>query len=539
MQGSKANLMGFMDGADKRFIIPVYQRNYDWKQSNCQQLLDDLIKVIKHNRNSHFFGSIVCVSKEGGFNKYLIIDGQQRLTTISLLLLAMYKLIVKKVVIPTNPRLSEKIMESYLIDKYESDEARLKLKPIKNDSGAFEKLFCDNEEEYHDGSNITGNFRYFYDQIQKISVGIDDLFAALNKLEIINITLDSHDNPQLIFESLNSTGLALSEGDKIRNFILMGLDIERQNKFYEQYWNKIEICTNYEVSLFVRDYLSVKQNLIPAMSRVYFTFKAYVEELASDVEELLKDLLRYAKWYKILLRGGTDDKKLNACIYRLNRLETTVTRPFFLEVFRHYDAGTLNLEDVRTIFLCTENYLFRRAVCDLPTNALNKIFLLLNREITKYDGSTDNYLEKFKYALLSKRERGRFPDDDEFRKSFEERQIYLMNGKNKTYLFERFENEDTIEAQDIYKKFDDGDCSVEHIMPQTLTPVWIKELGDDFEDIHKTWVHRLANLTLTGYNSKYSNSSFDEKLNMRNGFKESHFYLNEWIKQQIMLQSRG
>ena len=531
MKGSETKLVSYMQGSDKRFVIPVYQRNYDWKTENCKQLYDDLIKVIRRGRKSHFFGSIVSVHNDGEFNEYLVIDGQQRLTTISLLLLAMYNLMKNGVLTPEKGNLAEKIYKTYLIDEWQDDDTRIKLKPVKNDRNAFGKLF-DEESEHIPDSNLTINYNYFYSRIQKEEITLDELYEAVTKLEIINITLNQDDNPQLIFESLNSTGVALSEGDKIRNFILMGLPTKQQNDYYEKYWNKIEVCTDYDVSMFVRDYLSVKQQLIPAMSKVYFTFKAYVEENGTEIEPLLQDLLSYAKWYEILLKGNTADKELNACIYRLNRLETTVTRPFFLEVLRLQAAGKLSLAEVKEIFLYTENYLFRRTICDLPTNALNKIFLMLHREIIRYDGTDNNYLEKFKYALNSKSDRGRFPDDEEFVEAFATRPVYQMNSKNKIYILERFENYGTVEVQNVYKQCDDGVYSIEHIMPQHLTPAWVKELGEDYEEIHETWLHRMANLTLTGYNSKYSNSAFTEKRDMKNGFIDSHLYMNNWIGQQ-------
>lgn len=524
-------MVSYMQGSDKRFIIPVYQRNYDWKTENCKQLYDDLIKVVRRGRKSHFFGSIVSVHNDGEFNEYLVIDGQQRLTTISLLLLAMYNLMKNGVLTPARGNLAEKIYKTYLIDEWQDDDTRIKLKPVKNDRDAFGRLF-DEQSQHIPNSNLTINYEYFYSRIQKEEVSLDELYEAVTKLEIINITLNQDDNPQLIFESLNSTGVALSEGDKIRNFILMGLPSKQQAKFYEKYWNKIEVCTDYDVSLFVRDYLSVKQQLIPAMSKVYFTFKAFVEESRTEVEDLLQELLRYAEWYEILLKGKTADKELNSCIYRLNRLETTVTRPFFLEVLRLQSENKISLADVKEIFLYTENYLFRRAICDLPTNTLNKIFLMLHREIIRYDGTENDYVEKFKYALRAKSDRGRFPDDSEFIEAFEKRPVYQMNSKNKIYMLERFENSGTVEVQDVYNQFDDGVYSIEHIMPQHLTPVWIKELGEDYESVHETWLHRLANLTLTGYNSKYSNSAFQEKRDMKNGFHDSHLHMNVWIAQQ-------
>lgn len=532
MKGYECRLIEYMEGAKKRFIIPVYQRNYDWKTENCKQLYDDLVKVVTYNRKSHFFGSIVSVYNPDGRNtEFLVIDGQQRLTTVSLLLLAMYNLISKGIIDPKEKSLGNQIYEDFLVDKYQPQDTRIKLKPIKNDQKAFGKLF-DDTDEYILDSNLTSNYYYFYNRIQKQEISIDELFNAICCLEIINITLNNDDNPQLIFESLNSTGLDLTEGDKIRNFILMGLPADLQNSYYENYWNKIEEYTKYDVSSFIKDYLSVKQQAIPAQRRIYQNFKEFVETSNIQTEPLLNDLLAYAKRYQILLEGNTISRELNACIFRLNRLETTVTRPFFMEVLRLFDEKTLDISQTSEIFTTTEAYLFRRTICDLPSNALNKIFLLLHREIIRYDGTNSEYVTKFKYALLSKKEKARFPNDSEFITSFSERPMYLMNSKNKIYLFERLENFGTAEDKDIYRHCDEGSYSIEHIMPQHLTPSWIKELGDDYDSIHREWLHRIANLTLTAYNSKYSNSSFAEKKTMPNGFDDSGIRMNTYISKK-------
>lgn len=533
MKGTESKLVKYMSGSDKRFVIPVYQRNYDWKLENCKQLYNDLVKLIKNHRTSHFFGSIVSVYDFEGVNEeYLIIDGQQRLTTISLLFLAMFNLLQNKILTSTDPQLAQKIYKGYLIDEWKPEDTRIKLKPVKNDSYAYGKLFEDRSDHIGE-SNLTINYDYFYERIQKEEISIDELYSAICKLEIINITLNPvEDNPQLIFESLNSTGLALSEGDKIRNFILMGLKTKQQEEFYEKYWNKIEKATRYNVSLFIRDYLSVKQKSIPSLDKVYFTFKNFVEDGSYEIEALLIELLDYAKLYKIILDGKTSSSSLNACINRLNRLETTVTRPFFLEVLRLQASNELTMDDVIDIFTLTENFIFRRSICDLPTNSLNKIFLFLHRDIMRFDGTSDNYVSKMKYALLSKKEKARFPDDEEFLENFETKQIYMMNSKNKIYLLERLENHGTKEDKDIYRHFDSGDYSIEHIMPQHLSQAWKDSLGNDYEMIHETWLHRMANLTITAYNSKYSNETFNKKRDMENGFKDSGLRMNQVIAQE-------
>lgn len=532
MKGSEAKMLGFMEGADKRYVIPVYQRKYDWKYENCRQLYDDLKKMVIDSRNSHFFGSIVsAIVPNGSKIEYHIIDGQQRLTTITLLLLAICNLIEQGKVITEEDKLDEQIRQRFLISPWASDEDKIKLCPVKSDREALKKLFGD-EEDYDYSSNMTINYQFFYDMVLKEEIPIVDLYTAIGRLEIISITLDQGDNAQLIFESLNSTGLALTEGDKIRNYILMGLPAQNQNKYHDTYWAKIEKCTSNNVSDFVRDYLSIKQQVTPTVSNVYKAFKNYAETVALPIDTLLSDLLRYARFFEKLLtcKSGLMEQKLDDCLYRLKRLEIVVTRPFLMEVLRLHQDEKLTTNDVLRIFLITENYLFRRNICEVPTNALNKIFLNLNKEIIRFDNSADNYVSKFIYALLSKKESGRFPNNDEFSLSLAEKQVYQMRGKYKAYMFERFENYGTIETKDVYTHLDNNVYTIEHIMPQHLTPAWNESLGVNAAEIHATWLHRLANLTLTGYNPNLSNNTFVEKRDAKDGgYKTSGLKMNQKI----------
>lgn len=532
MKGSEAKMTGFMEGADKRYVIPVYQRKYDWKYENCRQLYDDLKKIVIDGRDSHFFGSIVsAVVPNGSKIEYHIIDGQQRLTTITLLLLAIRNLIAQGKVKTDEGKLDEQISQRFLISPWASEDDKIKLRPVKSDREALVKLFGD-EEDYDLSSNLTINYQFFYDMVMKEEVPVADLYAAIGKLEIISITLDQGDNAQLIFESLNSTGLALTEGDKIRNYVLMGLPAQNQTKYYDTYWAKIEKCTANDVSGFVRDYLSIKQQVTPTVSNVYRAFKNYAESVSLPIDTLLTDLLRYARFFEKLLtcKSGLKEQKLDDCLYRLMRLEIVVTRPFLMEVLRLHQDGKLTNDDVLRIFLITENYLFRRNICEVPTNALNKIFLNLNKEIIRYDNTADDYVSKFIYALLSKKESGRFPDDEEFGLALSEKQVYQMRGKYKAYLFERFENYGTIETKDVYTHLDNNVYTIEHIMPQHLTPAWNESLGTNAAEIHVTWLHRLANLTLTGYNPNLSNNTFVEKRDAKEGgYKASGLKMNQKI----------
>lgn len=531
MKGSETKMLNFMEGADKRYIIPVYQRKYNWKQENCKQLYDDLKKIIRDKRESHFFGSIVSsVAANGSKIEYYIIDGQQRLTTVTLLLLAIRNLLVKKRITSAKENLNEQINQRFLISSWANADDQIKLRPVKSDRDALARLF--DAEDYIPTSNLTINYRFFCEQLLRQEISVDDLFMAISKLEIISITLDNSDNAQLIFESLNSTGLALTEGDKIRNYILMGQLPENQIKLYDAYWSKIERCTGNDVSSFIRDYLSIKRQITPTISNVYKDFKEYAVSTNLPVEDLLEDLLRYARLFEKLsvCKSGLQNQKLDDCLYRLMRLEIVVTRPFLMEVLRLNQDNKLNTDDVLQIFLVTENYLFRRNICDVPTNALNKIFLNLNKEIIRYDGTTDNYVQKFIYTLLSKKDSGRFPDDKEFCTELSVKPVYQMRGKYKAYLFERFENYGTVETKDVYTHLDNNTYSIEHIMPQHLTPAWIESLGENALEIHSIWLHRLANLTLTGYNPYLSNKTFDEKLNAeKGGYKNSGLKMNQKI----------
>ena len=500
MKGSEAKLLGFMEGANNRYVIPVYQRKYDWKIENCNKLYEDLKKIIRKQRGSHFFGSIVSqVVPNGSKIEFHIIDGQQRLTTVTLLLLAISNLVKAGRVHTEETDLNEQIMQRFIIAPWAKKDDKIKLRPVRDDRPALEKLFGP-VDDYDRGSNLTINYQFFYDQILKEEVTVDELYDAIGKLEIISITLDPGDDPQLIFESLNSTGLALQEGDKIRNYVLMGMTPNDQEHYYDNYWTKIEKCTANDVSGFVRDYLSVKSLVTPTINNVYQAFKKYAEDAGLPIETLLTDILRYARFYEKLLtcKSGLNNRKLDDCLYRLKRLEIVVTRPFFMEVLRLNQDQKLTVDEVLQIFEITENYLFRRNICEVPTNALNKIFLNLNKEIYRYDNTPDNYVDKFIYALLSKKESGRFPDDTEFTEALETKAVYQMRGKYKAYLFERMENYGTIEAKDVYTHLDNSVYTIEHIMPQHLTPAWVESLGPNAEEIHATWLHRLANLTLTG-----------------------------------------
>nr|WP_245543885.1 DUF4268 domain-containing protein [Peptoniphilus grossensis] len=457
------------------------------------------------------------------------MDGQQRLTTVTLLLLAIAKLVEEGKAKSNEIDLRDQIMERFVISKWANKDNRIKLIPVKRDRQALYNLIFEDKEDYIENSNLTINFKYFYDRLKKDSDIIDEIYFAIQRLQVISITLDKDDDAQLIFESLNSTGLALSEGDKIRNFILMNLPLDIQNDYFEKYWIKIEDLTNKKIDNFVRNYLSIKTSSTPTMAKVYFEFKDYVNRHNDTLEKLLEDMLRYSKFYKKLLDGKSDfnNKDLDASMFNFMKMEITVTEPFFMEVLSLNDEGKLSLDDLIGVYETIETYLFRRNICGVATNALNKIFLNLNKDIIRYDGSTDNYVDKLKYNLINKKDSARFPKDEEFYENFYNKEVYLMRGRFKNYLFNKIENFKTVETKDIYNHLDDGTYSIEHIMPQKLNDDWFEDLGDNAEEIHEKWLHKLGNLTITGYNSDMGNSSFEKKRDGRHGFKKSGIRMNQ------------
>lgn len=533
MKGEAKQFLKFIDGSDKRFIIPVYQRNYSWQNKHCAQLLNDLKGLIKKPDAPHFFGSIVSSHMQGGKREdFLIIDGQQRLTTISILLIAIVDLLKHKKVIPKDDRLIEKITKKHLVDEYQEDQRKIRLKPIKDDCKAFDALFGD-ESDFVDGSNVTSNFRYFRDRMLNENIDIDDLYDAISRLQTIDIFLEKDDDPQLIFESLNSTGLELEEGDKIRNFILMGLSSELQEKYYEAFWNKIEKNTHFKVSDFFKDYLTLKLNRTVVIKDIYFTFKDYVKKNNDDIEALLQDLLEYSKLYAIILNPMQYQNSFTAVLVRLSQLEFTVIFPVVLAILKRWNEKNLTDQEVTELLRVTEIFLFRRLIVGLATNALSKIFATLDKDVTKKAQSSQlaSYAEIYKYVLLNKEESSRFPNDEEFEQALFSRNIYAMSSKNKAYLFSFLENEESKEQINVIERIKDGTYTIEHIMPQTLSPVWQKELGEKSQQIHEQWLHTLPNLTLTGYNSKYSNRPFKDKLDVENGFKDSNLRLNQYVRE--------
>ncbi|MCQ2632153.1 DUF262 domain-containing protein [Helicobacter pylori] len=524
MEAKATTLLRFFEeNQNNQFVIPIYQRLYSWKKEQCEQLWDDIIKIGGNDKmNGHFIGSILYVLADDTHSSpLLIIDGQQRLTTITLLLIALRNHSSDEVKILE--KFSRKEIESCLINNNKDGDKKFRLILSESDKDTLLSLIDKNKRKPSESSvKIVENFKLFEKWIRKNTDKLETIFKGLEKLMIVWIALEKgKDDPQLIFESMNSKGIDLTQTDLIRNYILMETEVEKQEDFYNQYWRAMEEDFKQNETLFdqfVRHYLTIKTGKIPNEKRVYETFKDYQQKKGIEIEDLLKDLQKYCGYFCQIAFKKEADKDLNKALsFLVDYLEMDVIYPLLLELYSDYSDGVLSDQDFTSIIYLTESYICRRAVCGLGTNGLNKIFASFTKHIQK-----DEYFKSLKVHFGYLTEKQGFPNNDEFKKLFITIDFYHF--KKIKYFFERLENFDTKEPVNT------KECTIEHIMPQTLTKEWKRDLGGNFQAIHDKYLHTIGNLTLTGYNSEYSNKPFQEKRDMENGFKQSPLRLNQSLK---------
>ncbi len=509
MKADATTLLGFFEeNQNNQFVIPIYQRLYSWEKEQCEQLWDDIIKIGGNDKaNGHFIGSILYVlDGNTPSSPLLIIDGQQRLTTITLLFIALRNYLNDEDEF-LEKFSRQKIQNRYLINSDEKDDKRFKLILSEPDRDTLLSLIDENRRKPSEPSlKIVENFELFEEWIRKNTDKLETIFKGLDKLMVVEISLErGKDNPQLIFESMNSTGKDLTQTDLIRNYILMGLEPEKQKIFYEKYWRAMEKDFKQNETLFnqfVRHYLTIKTREIPNINKVYEAFKDYRQKKGIEIEDLLKDLQKYCGFFCRIVFKKEVDKELNKALSFLVDLERDVIYPLLLELYSDYKDGVLFEKDFISIIYLIESYICRRAVCGLGTNSLNKVFPSFIKKINK-----DQYLESIEVHFLSlEKTTGKFPKDSEFKDSFITKELYHPKKTEKVFNFlKRLENFDTKEPVNT------KECTIEHIMPQTLTKEWKKDLGGNFQAIHDKYLHTIGNLTLTGYNENYSNNSFQKK----------------------------
>lgn len=542
MKGYAKPLHEFIEGHKIQFVIPVYQRNYDWLIDNCDQLFSDLVKLSRSNRCSHFFGSIVTSSADSSYNR-LVIDGQQRLTTISLLLLAGIKAVKAGAIEISEESKIDEAYEVFLKAKFCNSERKIKLVPIENDRIAYDKIF--NDEDYFDeDSKVTRNYRHFYDLLTRKpqALSFDQLLDTIERLQIISIELDSDDDAQLIFESLNSTGLALTEADKIRNYLLMSLTPEEQHMCFKNYWQKIEQATGNQPTKFLRDYLTIQQQLQRPVrqSNIYYEWKKYMD--GHDRKEELVKMLDYAHYYQQVTEAKLSTAKLSEKMRHICNIETDVTNVFFIQFLKYASANNFSEDEIFKVIDLVENYLARRIVCNMPGNALTQVFCALHKDVLKsieeYSSANvelgNSYSDILTYHIMRRDGNYQLPRDMQFVESIKTRDAYHMLKPFQIFLFERLENSVHGEYNDVATDMKKKDATIEHIMPQTLNGDWKAMLGDNFEEIQDKYLHTFANLTLTGINSELSNKPFEIKRDGKKigneiypGYKNSKYRLTK------------
>lgn len=524
MEADATTLLNFIKGNQKnQLVIPIYQRLYSWEKEQCKQLWDDIIKIGGDDKmDGHFIGSILYVLDRitHSNNALLIIDGQQRLTTITLLLIALRDHLNDEDEF-LEKFSCQKIQNHYLINSDKDGDKKFRLILSESDKDTLLSLIDKDRRKPSEPSlKIVENFKLFEEWVSNTDK-LETIFKGLDKLMIVEIALEKEkDDPQLIFESMNSKGMELAQTDLIRNYIIMETEVEKREGFYNKYWRAMEEKFKQNkkwFDRFVRHYLTIKTREIPNINKVYAALKDYRQKEGIGIEDLLKDLQKYCEYFCRIAFKKEENKDLNKALGFLVDLEMDVIYPLLLELYSDYSDGVLSKDDFRRSIALIESYICRRAVCGLGTNSLNKVFPSFARYIQK-----NEYFKSLKAHFGYLTEKQRFPNNDEFKDCFITIDFYKFQ-KNE-YFFERLENFDRKER--VYTH----EYTIEHIMPQTLTEEWKKDLGENFQEIHNKYLHIIGNLTLTGYNPKYSNKSFQEKRGMEKGFKDSPLRLNQSLR---------
>ena len=526
MKASEKKIKDLFSEAKTFFAIPVYQRDYNWQEKHCKQLFEDILNVGKDiDINSHFIGSIVYIH-EGvygiGEKEFYVIDGQQRMITITLLHIALYHRLKE-----SKEEYADEIYELYLVNKFSKRDIKLKLLPPEENLNILNKILEENWEELEDyqDRNIVKNYKFFKEIISNYSnEEIEYLLAGLDKIIYVDIALEKDkDNPQRIFESLNSTGLDLSQGDLIRNYILMDLEKEKQNLVYKNLWLPIE--NNCKISLgneiknyvsdFIRDYLTLKNGKIPSKPKVFEEFKEFYDK---NNDEQLEDIKNFSEEYSHIIKPNTEkDKDIRKELENLKVLDQTVINTFLIGVLRDYRKNKIVKNEILEILKLLQSYIWRRFITEKPSNALNKIFQGMYLKISK----EQKYYKSLEESLLNQD----FPTDDELKEALKTKNVYKDKEKLR-YVFKELENYNHNELID----FENEKITIEHIFPQKPNKSW-KEKYSDYElEEMKIFKDTISNLTLTGSNANLGNKSFLEKRNDDiHGYKNSKLYLNKYL----------
>jgi len=531
MKASESKFLALLKDSPQ-FVIPIYQRTYSWTDKQCRQLWDDILRAGKNDTIAvHFIGSIVYV--EQGLSQVslraplLVIDGQQRLTTLALLLEALARAMGEGE--PVDGFSAAKLRHYYLSNPLESGDRYYKLLLSQTDNDSLKAVIRNAEQPKERSRRVTQNFALFTELLKEQMGDLAPVCRGLAKLVVVDIALNrEQDNPQLIFESMNSTGKELSQADLIRNFILMGLEPVLQTRLYEEYWRPMEQGFGQEAygtqfDSFMRHYLTVQTGDIPREGDVYEAFKGYSRTKLvqnAGIEALVKDIRAFARYFCALALGAEQNAILRSAFSNLRELKVDVPYPFLLELYHDYSKGTLTDGDFAAAVRLVEAYVFRRAICKIPTNSMNMTFSTFGKSLKK-----DRYLESIQAHFLMLPSYRCFPKDEDFHRELQTHNIYKF--AKRTYCLSRLENHDRKELVQV------DNYTIEHILPQNpdLPMAWQQALGENWQRMQEQWLHTLGNLTLSGYNAEYSDRPFIEKRDMPGGFKESPLKLNTGLGQ--------
>ena len=527
MKASERKITKLFSESDTVFSIPVYQRDYNWQEKQCQRLFKDILQTGKNEKvSSYFLGSIVYIH-DGiygvGEKEFHVIDGQQRMTTLTLLFLAIY-FKLKGTILAKD---ADKIYNQYVVNPYSEKEIKLKLLPPEENLYILNKISHNkfNELEAFQDRNMLKNYLFFEKELENLS--FDDmkhLSNGIEKLIYIDIALEKgKDDPQKIFESLNSTGLDLSQGDLIRNYILMDLERGEQNRIYKEIWIPIENnckvsdgseITSY-VSDFIRDYLTLKTEKISSKPKVFETFKAYYEK---ENDEKLEDMKKYSEAYSYIIKPSLEkDKDIQRELDYLKSLDKTVINTFLIGILKDYKDNILEKDELVNMLILLQSYLWRRYITEKPTNALNKIFQGMYGKISR----AGNYYENLVDVLMAED----FPTDEELESALKLKNVYKDKEKL-NYVFKKLENYNHNELID----FENEKITIEHIFPQKPNKAWKENYSDNELEQMISFKDTISNLTLTGSNSNLSNKTFHEKRDDEvHGYKNSKLYMNKYL----------
>ena len=525
MDARKGNIYEILNG-NKQFLIPVYQRFYSWDIDQCKRLWNDIVEMQRKGKAGHFVGSIVNIAEQAmptGVQKYMIIDGQQRMTTLTLLLLALRDYAIKN---PNDTTINARRIDNMLLkNEYENGDERYKLLLTETDRDILISLVEKKPIAEGTRSRLIENYNFFDKKLADKEIQPAEVYESIGKLQIVNITLDrTVDDAQAIFESLNSTGKELLESDLIRNYVLMGLAPSEQTYVYEHLWRPMEQLFIYEtqgyvMDAFFRHYLTMKFSRIPKQGRVYEEFKLYHLNCEfGSIRELCQDLMEYAKYYTNIVFKRNSDTDLRRLYEDIIDLRMEVSYPFLLKIHHDCTEGLITSDELKEILELCISYVLRRAVCEIPTNSMNKTFATLKNYI-----KPDDYLNSVKAFFVMQDTYKEFPDNDKFEGAFVNRDIYNMRARN--YILSRLENFENKAPITI------ENYTIEHIMPQNknLSLEWQTNLGPEWQEVQKKYLHTIGNLTLTAYNSEMSDRPFLDKMDMLGAFKESALRINKYV----------